>query len=62
MDDSSQYKKFQKDLMLKKGTTGRKLYSNKKVTDFEILEWKKIKEIKNYKGINISKTGYEIDD
>lgn len=37
---------------------GEKIYSNKKVSDFDILMWPKIDGMKDYKGIHISKTGY----
>lgn len=41
---------------------GHKLYSNKRITDFDILEWPRMRNLTDFRGMRISKTGYEIDD
>jgi hypothetical protein len=38
------------------------MYANKQYSDFEVMTWKNMHNLKDHRGIRISKTGYEIDD
>jgi hypothetical protein len=41
---------------------GIKDYSDKRFDDFDTLVWPKMKELRDYRNILISKTGYQLDE
>lgn len=41
---------------------GIKDYSDKRFDDFDILVWPKVKNLRDYRNILISKTGYQMDE
>jgi hypothetical protein len=40
---------------------GKQLYSNKNITDFDVLDWPKVKVITDYRGLKLSKDGYQLE-
>jgi hypothetical protein len=58
LNDDQIYANFQKALLNKVNSKGIKDYSDKRFDDFDVLVWPKVKELRDYRNIMISKTGY----